>query len=231
MACYPREDTSKSAARCTPRCAHIVDRGRHIPFLPRLVVAFCAALRDSFIRNWQRARSKTAAITAFKRPVRPVAKGSRRAQLSGSYVYFLVLERVLVVRHHSGAGPLCHQHRRVRSARDHGAPREHAARAGRGHFGCGRAPLGEVPAFRRRPRAHDELGQRRARRHVRVCRAAIPATLTIGACARRHVRSPWGLLVNVFVFSVVVAKFQAPQSDLVWSEGCVIPRGTASRTC
>ena len=31
-----------------------------------------------------------------------------------------------------------------------------------------------------------------------------------------------GLLVNVFVFSVVVAKFQAPQSDLVWSEGCVI---------
>jgi len=31
-----------------------------------------------------------------------------------------------------------------------------------------------------------------------------------------------GLLVNVFVFSVVVAKFQAPQSDLVWSSGCVI---------
>ena len=44
--------------------------------------------------SWQRARSKTAAITAFKRPVRPVAKGSRRVtQLSGSYVYFLVLER------------------------------------------------------------------------------------------------------------------------------------------
>ncbi len=42
--------------------------------------------------SWQRARSKTAAITAFKRPVRPVAKGSRRVtQLSGSYVYFLVL--------------------------------------------------------------------------------------------------------------------------------------------
>jgi hypothetical protein len=31
-----------------------------------------------------------------------------------------------------------------------------------------------------------------------------------------------GLLVNVFVFSVVVAKFQAPQSDLIWSSGCVI---------
>ena len=44
--------------------------------------------------SWQRARAKTAAITAFKRPVRPVAKGSRRVtQLSGSYVYFLVLER------------------------------------------------------------------------------------------------------------------------------------------
>ena len=43
--------------------------------------------------SWQRARSKTAAITAFRRPVRPVAKGSRVTQLSGSYVYFLVLER------------------------------------------------------------------------------------------------------------------------------------------
>ena len=44
--------------------------------------------------KWQVARTKTAAITAFKRPVRPVAKGSRRVtQLSGSYIYFLVLER------------------------------------------------------------------------------------------------------------------------------------------
>ena len=44
--------------------------------------------------GWQRARVKTAAITAFKRPVRPVAKGSRVSQkLSGSYIYFLVLER------------------------------------------------------------------------------------------------------------------------------------------
>ena len=40
-----------------------------------------------------------------------------------------------------------------------------------------------------------------------------------------------GLLVNVFVFSVVVAKFQAPQSDLVWSSGCVILSRTAFRTC
>ena len=44
--------------------------------------------------KWQHARAKTAAIAAFRRPVRPVAKGSRRVtQLSGSYVYFLVLER------------------------------------------------------------------------------------------------------------------------------------------
>ena len=44
--------------------------------------------------KWQHARAKTAAIAAFKRPVRPVAKGSRVSQkLSGSYIYFLVLER------------------------------------------------------------------------------------------------------------------------------------------
>ena len=160
--------------------------------------------------SWQRARSKTAAITAFKRPVRPVATGSRVTQrLSGSYIYFLVLERswwyavTLALSLYIISIAVC-------------ALVASTARL----------------ANTQRDLEEDILDGAVAPRWEKCLRFAAAHVLTMSwgsvvpVDTWSHVLS-WlqialGLLVNVFVFSVVVAKFQAPQSDLVWSEGCVI---------
>ena len=159
--------------------------------------------------SWQRARSKTAAITAFKRPVRPVAKGSRRVtQLSGSYVYFLVLERSWWYAITLALGLYVISIAVCALVASTGAPREHAARAGRGHF--------DVVA----PRWEKCL--RFAAAHVLTMSWGSVVPVDRWSHVLSWLQIALGLLVNVFVFSVVVAKFQAPQSDLVWSEGCVI---------
>lgn len=159
--------------------------------------------------KWQRARSKTAAIAAFKRPVRPVAKGSRVAQkLSGSYIYFLVLERswwyaialalglyaVSIV----ACALLATTARLVNTQRD----------------------LEEAILDAVAPRWEKCL--RFAAAHVLTMSGGNVVPVDTWSHALSWLQIAVGLLVNVFVFSVVVAKFQAPHSDLVWSGGCVL---------
>ena len=160
--------------------------------------------------SWQRARSKTAAITAFKRPVRPVATGSRVTQLSGSYVYFLVLERSWY----------------------------YAVTLALGLYIISIVVCALIASTARLANTQRDLEENIlgtgavAPRWEKCLRFAAAHILTMSGGSVvpvdrwSHILS-WlqialGLLVNVFVFSVVVAKFQAPQSDLVWSEGCVI---------
>jgi len=141
--------------------------------------------------------------------VRPVAKGSRVSQkLSGSYVYFLVLERSWW----------------------------YAVSLALGLYVISIAACALLATTARLANTQRELEEdildAVAPRWEKCLRFAAAHILTMSEGSVvpidrwSHVLS-WimialGLLVNVFVFSVVVAKFQAPQSDLVWSSGCVI---------
>ena len=159
--------------------------------------------------SWQRARSKTAAITAFKRPVRPVAKGSRRVtQLSGSYVYFLVLERswwyaiTLALGLYVISIAFC------------------ALVASTARLANTQRDLEEDILDSVAPRWEKCL--RFAAAHILTMSGGSVVPVDRWSHVLSWLQIALGLLVNVFVFSVVVAKFQAPQSDLVWSSGCVI---------
>ena len=140
--------------------------------------------------------------------MRPVAKGSRRVitELSGSYVYFLVLERSWWYAVSLALGLYVISIAVVPCSR----PR--------------RASLTRSASWKR------TFWMRVAPRWEKCLRFAAAHVLTMSWAERRARRCRWshalswlqialGLLVNVFVFSVVVAKFQAPQSDLVWSAG------------
>ena len=159
--------------------------------------------------SWQRARSKTAAITAFKRPVRPVAKGSRRVtQLSGSYIYFLVLERswsyavTLALSLYIISIAVC------------------ALVASTARLANTQRDLEEDILDSVAPRWEKCL--RFAAAHILTMSEGSVVPIDRWSHVLSWIMIALGLLVNVFVFSVVVAKFQAPQSDLVWSQGCVI---------
>ena len=171
--------------------------------------------------SWQRAKLKVDAVAAIstapqlKRPptvakqTQTIAKGSRVSSgLSGSYLYFLVLERPwwfcltlsLVVYVVSILASALLAATAVLSNTQEDLELE--------------LLNSSAPQW--------ELCLRFAASHVITMGSGSVVPVNSWGYALSWIQMVLGLLVNVFVFSVVLAKFQAPQSDLVWTEGCVI---------
>ena len=172
-------------------------------------------------QSWQRAKLKVDTVAAIstapqlKRPptvakqTQTIAKGSRVSSgLSGSYLYFLILERPwwfcltlsLVAYVVSILASALLAATAVLSNTQEDLELE--------------LLNSSAPQW--------ELCLRFAASHVITMGSGSVVPVNSWGYALSWIQMVLGLLVNVFVFSVVLAKFQAPQSDLVWTEGCVI---------
>ena len=180
-----------------------------------------AAVRPAAQQSWQRAKLKVDAVTAIstapqrKRPptvakqAQTIAKGSRVSfGLSGSYLYFLVLERPwwFCLTLSLGAYVV--------------SILMSALLAATAVLSNTQEDLELELLNSSAP--HWELCLRFAASHVITMGSGSVVPVSSWGYALSWTQMVLGLLVNVFVFSVVLAKFQAPQSDLVWTEGCVI---------
>ena len=177
---------------------------------------------------WRRAQLKSTAVVALAEPVaskkrlerrptasksRTVAKGSRVSSVSSGYLYFLVLERswwfclVLALTLYTISILVC-------SLLAATAQLENTQEA----MELEASDTDQVaPPW--------EQCLRFAAAHVITMSGGSVVPLTSWGHVLSWLQQVLGLLVNVFVFSVVLAKFQAPQSDLVWTEGaCVAER-------
>ena len=174
-----------------------------------------AASAWKFARDAQKKSIAVAALTqtkpkrpTMKRPARAVAKGSRISRrFSGGYVYFLELERSwwfclgLSLGAYLISITLC------------------ALLAASATLQNTQEDLKAVHGF---AVASWELCLRFAAAHVITLGTGPVVPLDSWGYLLAWLQMVLGTMRNLFVFAMVLAKFQAPQSDRVWSDGGVI---------
>ena len=68
------------------------------------------------------------------------------------------------------------------------------------------------------------LGLRFASAHILTMGFGLVLPVSDAGYALAHIQQLLGILINVFVFSAIMAKFQSPQADLVFSKICTLVR-------